>query len=99
MSDRPLFEDRDIGGASANIYKCNADFLFLIVQHSVAGGERFEHNVANAEPSPLHAIVDVLNRCDQPVNNMHARLEAHAGHTDRLEDAVLTIDDILLWNH
>ena len=32
-------------------------------------------------------------------DDVHARLEPHAGHAERIADAVLIVDDVLLWQH
>ena len=36
---------------------------------------------------------------DRGGDDVHLRLEAHAGHAERLADAVLVVDDVLLRQH
>src|SRR5699024_9461575 len=46
-----------------------------------------------------HALFDVLGRGDGTGHDMYPCFQPHAGHPDRLADAILMIDDVLLRNH
>jgi hypothetical protein len=62
----------------------------------MAGGELLEHDVLDRQPAALYALDDVLRRALRAGHYVHLRLEAHAGHADRLADALLVIDQELL---
>ena len=87
------------GGAGADLHHGDAELLLLRRQHRFGRGERREDEIDDVQPGALAALDDVLRRGDRRADDVHARLEAHAGHADRLLDAVLPVDQELLRQH
>ena len=96
MADRPFFEDCDVRRTAANIDQCNTDFLFFFIEDRVARRKWFEHDIANAKACALDTVVNILDCCDESVDDVNACFQANTRHTDRLVDAVLSVDDELL---
>jgi hypothetical protein len=95
----PPREDRDVGRAAADVHEADAELLLVVGQHRERGSELLEHDVLDREPAALHALDDVLRRAVGARDDVHARLEAHARHADRLADALLPVDDEFLRQH
>src|SRR5207249_582585 len=73
-----------------------AQLALLGSEHRFGGGERAGEQVAHVEPGAVAALDQVLPGAHRAGHDVDARLEAHAGHADRLADAVLVVDDELL---
>src|SRR5467141_198348 len=99
VPDRPVFEDRQVRRSPADVKQGDSYFLLFLFEDCIAGCERFEHHIANVEARALHAIVYVLGRGYQARDDMHVRLQPHAGHSDRIAHPVLAVDDEFLGNH
>lgn len=50
MADRAFGEDRDIGGAAADIHQAHAQFLLVLGQHRIGRGQLLEDDVVDPRP-------------------------------------------------
>src|SRR5450755_1341041 len=96
VADCAATEDRDVGGPAADIDHAHAEVLFILGEHGIARCELLKHNVLNLEPAALHTLDDVLRGAVRASNNVYLRLQAHAGHANRIADSFLRIDDVFL---
>ena len=70
----------------------DAELLLVGEQHRLGRGERLEHDVLHGEAGAVDRADDVLHRGDGAGHDVDLDLEAHAGHADRLADAVRVVD-------
>ena len=68
----------------------------VVSQHRLTGGELLEDDVIHFEAAAAYALDNVLCRAHRAGHHVHARLQAHPGHTDGLFDTFLTVDDEFL---
>jgi len=88
---------REIGRAAANIHDARAQFLLVLGQDRVARRQLLQHDVVNVETTSLHTLDDVLGRADGTGYHVHLGFEAHAGHTNRIPNPFLAVDQEFLW--
>jgi hypothetical protein len=94
--DRAVVKQRDVGRAAAHVDERDTELFLFIGQHRLGRGERLEHDVGDVEAGAVAALDDVLRRGDGAGDDVDLRLQAHAGHAERLLDAVLLVDDVVL---
>ena len=63
------------------------------------GGQRLEHDVLHLEAGAVDAPDHVAHRGRGAGDQVHLHLEPHAGHAERLLDAVLVVHDEGLGQH
>ena len=95
----PLREDREVGGAAADVDQAHAELLLVLGEHREARGELLEHDVVDLEAAALDALDDVLRGAVGAGDDVHLGLQAHARHADRIADALLAVDDEFLRQH
>ena len=93
---RAVGEDGDVGGAAADVDQADAELLLVLAEHRLGRGQRLEHDVGDVEAGAVGALDDVLRAGHRAGDDVDLGLEAHAGHAQRLLDAVLVVDDELL---
>jgi hypothetical protein len=59
-------------------------------------GERLEHDLLDSVAGAVDRLADVRRRRDLARDEEDLRLESHAGHADRILDALLVVDAVLL---
>lgn len=96
MADRAFGEDRDIGGAAADIHQAHAQFLLVLGQHRIGRGQLLEDDVVDLEAAAAHALLDVLRSIHRAGHHVHLGFQAHPGHAQRLAHAFLVIDHVIL---
>jgi len=96
VTNGAISEDSDIGSTSPDIYQADSQLFFIIAQHRIAGTELLQDQIIHFQSTAAHTLDDVLGRADCAGNHMHPGLQAHTGHTHRLLDPLLLIDDELL---
>src|SRR6185312_11561306 len=96
VADGTVGEHGDVGGAAADVHQADAEVLLVLVQHRVAGRQLLQYHVVHLEAAAFHAAHDVLGGAGGAGDDVHARLQAHAGHADGLADAVLAVDNEIL---
>ena len=89
-------DDRDVGGAAADVDQHHAQFLFVDRQDRVGGRHRLQDQVRNLETAAAHALYNVLHGGDRTGDNVHPHFEADAAHGDRLAHVFLVVDDEFL---
>ena len=99
MFDRAVGEDRQVGGAAANVDQAYPQVPLVTGQDRLGRGEGLEHDVHDVEPGLVRALHDVLGAGDGRGHDVDLRLEADAAHSQGFPDPVLVIDDELLGNH
>ncbi len=99
MPDGAVREDRNVGGAAADVEQAHAKVFFILGQHGPRRGERLQDQVLHLDAAAAHALDDVL-RCGHGTrDDVHLDLEPHARHADRLAHILLAIDDEFLAQH
>src|SRR5208283_230464 len=96
MTDRTAAEHRNVRGAAADVDHADAQVLFVLGEDRVARCELFQHDVVHRKSAALHALHDVLRGAVRAGDDVHLRLETHAGHADGVADPFLRIDDVFL---
>jgi hypothetical protein len=92
-------EDGHVGGAAADVDERDAQLLLLLGQHRLRRSERLEHDVGDREPGLGAALDDVLRARGGGGDDVDLGLQPHAAHAQRLLDAVLLVDHVLLRQH
>src|SRR3989441_10618688 len=54
VPDRAVAEERDVGRSTADVHDDDAEFLLVLVQDSVTGGQRLEDDVLHGETRTIH---------------------------------------------
>ena len=96
MADRALGEDRDIRGAGTDVDQADAKVALVLGQHGKTGSDLLRHQVIHAQAAARDALADVRRRAHGSGDQVHTRLEAHATHADRMADALLAVDHVIL---
>ncbi len=96
MTDGTLGEHGDVRGATTDVHQAHAQFLLVLGEHRIARGELFQDYVVHFQAATAHTLDDVLGRAHRAGDHVYLGLQAYAGHTHRLADAVLGIDDEFL---
>ena len=99
VADRTMREDRDVGGAAADIDKAHAQVLLVLGEDRARRGQRLEDQVVDFQPAAAHALHDVLRRRHRAGHDVNLYFQPHAGHADRLAHVLLAVDDVLLPQH
>ena len=93
-----LVEDRDVGRAGAHLDERDAELLLVLGEHAERARERLEHELAHLVARPLHRLAQVHRRRAADRDEVHLGLEPRADHADRIADAVVLVDRVLLRN-
>src|ERR1700722_19745159 len=96
VADRAVGEHRKVGRAAADIDEAHSELLLILGQYGKTRGQLLEHHLLHREPAALDALLDVLCGAVGAGDDVDLRLQAHAGHADRIADALLAVDDELL---
>src|SRR5690554_1385632 len=96
MPDGTLGKDGDIGSATTDIHHAHAQFLLVLGQHRVAGGQLLEDHVLHFQAAAADALLDVLHRVHGAGHQMHLGFQTHAGHAAGLAHTLLVIDHVFL---
>src|SRR5438105_5975426 len=85
-----------IGRAAADIDYERAKIFLMLRQHDLRGSERAKNDVLDFERKFFHAPNRVLNPVSHAVNDVKIGLDFFAEHSDRIENAILTVGVIML---
>ena len=96
VADRALRENRDVGGAAADIDEAHAEVFLVFRQHRGGGRQRLQDQVIHFEPAAAHALDDVLRRRNRAGDDVHVDFQAHAAHAERFAHVALAVDDEFL---
>ena len=96
VDDRAVGEHRDVAGAAADVDQRHAQLLLVLLEDGLGRGQGLEHDVGDLEAAAVGALDDVLGAGDRGGHDVDLGLEAHAGHAERIADAVLIVDHVLL---
>ena len=96
VADLPLVEDGEVGRARAHLDERDAELLLVLGQHGERAGERLEHELAHLVAGALDALAQVDRRRRADRDEVHLRLEPRAAHPDRIADAGVLVDGVLL---
>src|SRR5437899_7570912 len=96
VPDRAVTEERDVGRSTADVHDDDAEFLLVLVQDSVTGGQRLEDDVVHGETRTIHRADEVLDRGHRGGDDVHLDLEAHARHADGIADPLAVVHDKVL---
>ena len=91
--------DDDVRRAATDIDEDAADLSLVTAQNRMCAGQRLQHDLFDEESAAFRALGDVGYARGRGCDHVHARLEADTRHADRLFDAVLFVDDVLLREH
>ncbi len=96
MANGAIGEDRDIGGATADVDQTDPQFLFIFGQHGHGGGQRLQHQIGDFQPAAAHALDDILCRRHRAGDDMHLHFQPHRAHAERIANVFLAVDNELL---
>src|SRR5256712_5443326 len=96
VADLPLVEDRHRSRGAAHVEERDAQLPLVVRQNGVRRRERLEHDVAHAIPGALHRAAQVLRGGRLHRHEVDLDLEPRARHADRVGDAALLADHVLL---
>ena len=96
MPDGAVAEDREVGGAAADVDEADPQLPFVVEQHRLARRELLEDDVVDLEAAAAHALGDVLHRAHRAGHHVDLRLQAHPRHAGGLPDPFLAVDDVFL---
>ena len=97
--DRAVVIDSDVGGAAADVDQHHAELALFVGKHGFGRGQRRQHHLGDVEAGAVAALDDILRRGRGAGHDMNLGFEAHAGHAERLANAVLVVDDVVLRQH
>src|SRR5579883_578664 len=95
MPDGAVHKNGDLGGAATDVYQGDPHLLLFLGQDRLARRKRLVHDLINGDPVALDAPAQVLDRRDRPGNNVGLDIQAVTGHSDRVLDPFLPVDDEL----
>ena len=96
VPDLALLKDGDVGGPAAQLHQGAAQFALVRRQHRERGRQRLEDELADPEPGPLDALLEVQQRAGQHRDQVYLGLEPGPGHPDRVGDPALLVDQVIL---
>ena len=96
MADLAVVEDRHVGRSAAQLHDHAAQLAFVGSQHRQRCRERLQDELPHVIAGPLHAAPQVLHGAREDGDQVDLGLEAGAGHADRLVDARLLVDEVVL---
>ena len=96
VANLALVKNRDAGRAAADFHERHAQFLFIVGENRVRGGERLEHEVGDAIAGALHALAQILRGRGLRRHEIHLHFEPRPRHADRIGDPFLLVDDVFL---
>ena len=99
MLDRAAEEDRKIGRATTDVDNAGSQLFFIVCQHRVTRRQLFQNNVIDFEAATLHTLDDVLCSALCARDHMNLRFKAYTGHSNRLANTLLTVDQEFLWQY
>src|SRR5687767_2851934 len=92
-------EDREVGGAAADVHERDPELFLIGGQNRFAGGQLLEHGVGHFNAGPVDARNHVLHRRGAAGHDVHVHFEPAARHADRHRDPVLVVDHEVLREH
>src|SRR5690606_12966139 len=92
-------EDGELRRRTSEIHERDSDVLLVIGKHGVRGRERLVDRALDAVAGAAHGLAQVLARVDRARDDVDLGLEARARHADRVANAALVVDDVLLRQH
>ena len=76
-------EDREIGGAAADVDERHAEFALVGREHGLGRRDLLEHRVGHRHAGAVHARHDVLRRRGVPGDEVDVHFEPRPGHARR----------------
>ena len=92
-------EHGQVGGPAAQVEQGRAELLLFLGEHGLAGGQALQHDVADVQARAVGALHQVVGGGHRAGHDVDLGLQPHAGHPDRVLDARLVVDDVLLGQH
>ena len=96
MAQRAAIEDRDAGGAGADIDHRRAQHLFVARQHGLGRGHVADDRVGHRDAAAADALEQVEHRGGTAGDDVQIDLEPRPEHPDRIHHLVLLVDGELL---
>ncbi len=96
MLDLALVVYRDVGGRGSHLDHRHPDLELVLGQHGARARERLQHQILHSVPGPVDRLADVRRRGHLAGDEEDLGLEPDAGHAQRVLDARLVIDPVLL---
>ena len=98
MADGAIGINRDVGRTAANVDDAHAQIFFVFSQNGMTACQRLKHDLIHLQAAALDTFLDILQSSVRTGNDVHAGIQTHAAHADRLFHTGLVVDDVLL-NH
>src|SRR5450830_141944 len=96
VTDRTLGEDRDVGGAAADVHQAHAQFFFVVGQYRVGRSQLLENDVVDFQAAAAHTLFNVLCGIDRAGHHVDLGFQPHARHAEGLAYAFLVVDHVVL---
>jgi len=93
--DGTIGKQHVVGRAATEVDEQGAALHAFLSERNLSRGHRRKHDVLDAEPKLFDAADRVLHSVTESVHDMIVGLETAARHADGIDDAVLTIDEVL----
>jgi len=89
-------EDRDIGGAPAQLNDGAAQLDLVWGEHGQRGCQRLEHELRHLVSRPLHTLSEVQQHAGEHRNQIDFGFQPRSRHANRFADPPLLVDQIIL---
>src|SRR5690349_1900445 len=98
MADLRLVKYRDVRRARAHFHERDAELLLVFRQHAQRAREWLEHELTHLVAGLLDRLAEIHRRRAADRHEIHLGLETCADHADRIANAVILVDRVLLRN-
>ncbi|GIW45520.1 MAG: hypothetical protein KatS3mg077_2802 [Candidatus Binatia bacterium] len=92
-------KDQDICRTRAEVPKGDAGFLLGRAQYRLGGGNGCPHDVRHLDAALFAAPHHIADGGQVACDHVHARFQAHSGHSRRVFDALLIVEHVILRQH
>ena len=97
MAQGVFGKDGQIGDAAAEVDEGHAQFLFFLGEHRLAGRQALQGDAVYLQAGPVGALENIIEGGDGPGDDVHLALQAHPVDAHRVLDAVLAVDQKILY--
>src|SRR5690554_3217855 len=97
MTNYTILENSNVRSSTANIHEYHACLFFLLIEYSFRRSERLKNQFMHLKIGLAYTFVNVLCCIYLSGNDMKIGLKANTRVTDGIFDALVIINDILLW--
>src|SRR4051812_21794894 len=96
VADLPLVKEREVGRARAHLDERDAQLLLVFREHGERTREWLEHELAYAVAGTLDGLAQIERGRAADRDEIHLRLQSRPDHPDRIANAAIAVDGVLL---